>query len=149
MDQGPGIRGDQDREHLRLLSIFHWILAGMTGICAFFPVIHLVIGIGLASGGISDRHHEPGARVVGWLFILVAVALILFFLAYAVAMAFAAHFLASRRHRTFCLVMAGISCMFVPFGTVLGVFTILVLSKESVRLLFDTPPPRPVTAMGR
>lgn len=29
--------------------------------------------------------------------------------------------------------------MFVPFGTVLGVFTIIVLSKESVQKLYENP----------
>lgn len=33
----------------------------------------------------------------------------------------------------FCLIMAGIACLFMPFGTVLGVFTIVVLTRESVR----------------
>jgi len=33
-------------------------------------------------------------------------------------------------------VMAGIECLFMPFGTVLGVFTILVLVRESVKPLF-------------
>jgi hypothetical protein len=29
--------------------------------------------------------------------------------------------------------------MFVPFGTVLGVFTIITLSKDSVKELFEQP----------
>ena len=32
--------------------------------------------------------------------------------------------------------MAALSCAFFPFGTVLGVFTIIVLQKDSVRQLF-------------
>jgi hypothetical protein len=34
-------------------------------------------------------------------------------------------------------VMACIECLFVPFGTILGVFTIVVLSRESVSVLFS------------
>jgi hypothetical protein len=33
-------------------------------------------------------------------------------------------------------VMAGVECIFAPFGTVLGVFTIIVLMRESVKQLF-------------
>jgi len=40
----------------------------------------------------------------------------------------------------FCVVMAGIACMFMPFGTVLGVFTLVVLTKPVVRELFDGAP---------
>jgi hypothetical protein len=36
----------------------------------------------------------------------------------------------------YCLVVAGIECIFMPFGTVLGVFTIIVLMRPSVRNLF-------------
>jgi hypothetical protein len=32
--------------------------------------------------------------------------------------------------------MAGLACMFMPFGTVLGVFTIIVLVKENVKGMF-------------
>lgn len=41
----------------------------------------------------------------------------------------------------YCLVMAGIECMFMPFGTVLGVFTIIVLMRESVQKLFAANEP--------
>jgi len=38
----------------------------------------------------------------------------------------------------FAFVMACIECLFIPFGTILGVFTIIVLSRESVKTLFWT-----------
>jgi hypothetical protein len=37
--------------------------------------------------------------------------------------------------------MAGIECMFMPFGTVLGVFTIITLTREPVKQLFGANPP--------
>lgn len=48
----------------------------------------------------------------------------------------AGRFLARHRRYSFCLTMAGAECIFVPFGTVLGVFTIIVLMRESVKQLF-------------
>jgi len=33
-------------------------------------------------------------------------------------------------------VMACVECLFIPFGTILGVFTIIVLLRESVKALF-------------
>jgi hypothetical protein len=41
----------------------------------------------------------------------------------------------------FCLVMGGVECLFMPFGTVLGVFTIIVLMREPVKQLFGVNPP--------
>jgi hypothetical protein len=39
-----------------------------------------------------------------------------------------------------CFAMAGVECIFMPFGTVLGVFTILVLNRQSVKELFAPKP---------
>jgi len=55
----------------------------------------------------------------------------------AVLMIIAGRFLAKRRHHTFCIVVAAIACLFMPFGTILGVFTLVVLMRDSVRLQFD------------
>jgi hypothetical protein len=55
----------------------------------------------------------------------------------------AGRFLRSRRHYMFCLVIAAIMCMMMPFGTVLGVFTIIVLMRPSVKSLFEQPPGQP------
>jgi hypothetical protein len=43
-----------------------------------------------------------------------------------------------KRHTnyTYCLVVAAIECMFTPFGTVLGVLTIIVLVRPTVKALF-------------
>jgi hypothetical protein len=43
------------------------------------------------------------------------------------------------RHKgySFALVIACIECLFVPFGTILGVFTIVALSRESAKALFE------------
>jgi len=46
------------------------------------------------------------------------------------------HLLKRRVSYTFCLVVAGIECILMPFGTVLAVFTIVVLMKDSVKALF-------------
>jgi MFS family permease len=78
----------------------------------------------------------PFDQLMGWFFILFSLAWILLGLAYAACIAIAGRCLSRRRNRAFCFVMAGISCGFFPFGTVLGVFTLLVLSRESVRALF-------------
>src|SRR4051812_40953640 len=45
-----------------------------------------------------------------------------------------------RKHRTFSLVMAVVNCLCIPFGTALGVFTLIILQRPSVKALyFDSP----------
>jgi hypothetical protein len=36
--------------------------------------------------------------------------------------------------------MSGVECLVMPYGTVLGVFTLIVLTRESVRPLFHLSP---------
>ena len=45
--------------------------------------------------------------------------------------------LAKRKHYWFCFVVACLACAFSPLGTVLGVFTIIVLLRPSVKALFE------------
>ena len=56
--------------------------------------------------------------------------------AIAVCMILAGRFIARRKRYWFIFIMACIECALFPFGTVLGVFTIITLSRESVKTLF-------------
>lgn len=130
---------NQDEEHLRLLSIFHYIAAGLTGLCACVPVIHLVLGLGmlLAPEEFSISEQSPGPdRFVGALFTLFAGAFIMLGWVFAIATAYAGRCLAKRENRTFCFVVAALNCLNTPIGTILGVFTIIVLMRPSVEELF-------------
>jgi len=49
--------------------------------------------------------------------------------------------LRQRRSWVFCIVVAALSCIGIPFGTALGVFTLLVLSRHSVKCMFDIKVP--------
>lgn len=126
---------EQDREHLRLLVVFHWVLAALTALFALVPVVHLVIGIALLAGAAGKG--DDAAPVVGGFFVAFALLWMAASFALACALALAAHSIRERRRRTFCLVVAGIACLFVPLGTLLGVFTIVVLTRDSVRPQFE------------
>jgi hypothetical protein len=131
-------QADQDAEHLRLLSIFHYIVAGMMALWGSFPIIHFIIGIFLVLGKFPHgTSGQPGPVFAGWFFVLFAGAWMLVGWSLAVTTVFAARFLRQRRKYLYCLVVAGVmaaTCM--PFGTVLGVFTIIVLMRPSVKEAF-------------
>jgi len=130
---------NEDLEHLRLLSIFHYVLAGMMGLFALFPLIHLMVGIGLVTGSFPDSQGDEEARIVGTFFVLFAVVWILFGLVTAALVALSGTYLKQHRKYVYCLVIACLSCLFMPFGTVLGVFTVIVLMRDSVKRLFGRP----------
>ena len=125
---------NQDEHYLNLLGIFHYVVGGITAFFACFPFIHMVIGIAMISGRLDFR--DPPPPVLGWLFVFMSSFFILCGWALAISMIFAGRRLRQRRSHTFCFVFACIECIMMPFGTVLGVFTIIHLSKDSVRQLF-------------
>jgi len=75
---------------------------------------------------------------LGWIFVGIGSFLFLVGIAMAICILIAGRCLSRREGYSFALVMACIECLFVPFGTILGAFTIVALSRESVRGLFPT-----------
>jgi len=128
---------DDDAQHLQLLSIFHYVVAGITALFGCLPIIHLIIGMALLSGRFAAQHDDPAAiAFMGWVFTGMAAAMIVMMWSLAIVIFCTGRFLQARQRRLFCLVVAGLECMMMPFGTVLGVFTIIVLLRPSVRRLF-------------
>jgi len=127
---------NNDKENLKLLSIFHYIVGALTALCACIPLIHVAIGIAMLVGAFDGKDAPP--KFLGWIFVIFPGFMILCGWAFAVCIIIAGRKLARFRARTYCLVIAGIECIFMPFGTVLGVFTIIVLMKDSARELFAT-----------
>jgi len=129
---------NDDLQHLKLLSIFHYVVAGMTALIGCFPLIHLAVGIAFLSGRIAPQpHHPEEIAFMGWLFTGIAGSMIIVMWSLAVVAFCAGRCLQAHRRRTFCLVVAGLECMLMPFGTVLGVFTIIILLRPSVQQLFS------------
>jgi hypothetical protein len=122
----------KDEEYLKLLSVFHYVVGGLAAFFACFPFIHFFIGVAMLAGAIDDA-----PAFVGVLLVLMATLLIIIGWTLAVCIIIAGRNLAKRRHYMSCLVIAAISCIFFPFGTVLGVFTIIVLMRPDVKKLFE------------
>ena len=127
---------NKDEEHLRLLSVFHYVVGGLAALFAFFPIIHLIMGIAMIFGAFEGGSGKGPPVIVGYMFVVMAVVFMLAGWTFAICLIAAGRCLSKRKHYIFCLVMAAISCLFMPFGTVLGVFTIIVLMRSSVKELF-------------
>lgn len=136
---------NKDLEHLRLLSIFHYVVGGILAFFGCFPLIHLAVGISLLLGFFPENPQKPNdaavMKIMGTFFVIVPTIVILTLWALAVLTVFAGRKLSKHQSYTFCLVVAGIICLFAPFGTVLGVFTIIVLLRDSVKTIFGVQTP--------
>lgn len=131
-----------DQEHLRLLVIFHYVLAGITGLFGSIPLLHVAMGLFFVLNPETLAEGNPqGAPPAwfGWIFVGVGGAMVLMGWTMALLTFFSGRFMAQRRRWLFSMVIAGIQCAFVPFGTVLGIFTLIVLQRDTVRRLYQRP----------
>src|SRR4051812_30805273 len=108
---------NQDEEHLRLLSIFHYVVAGFAALFSSFGLIHLVIGLMMALHPESLRpaNSQP-PPFFGFFFAGMGAAIVFFGWAFAGCLFYAGRCLGRRKHYTYCLVIACVACMFMPFG---------------------------------
>jgi hypothetical protein len=125
----------EDERQLDLLSTFHYIVGGIAALFACFPLIHVAIGLMMV---FSDFNGDAPPPFFGWLFVGLGGMFILLGWAIAVLIIIAGKKLRKRTSRTYCLVVGGLECLMMPFGTILGVFTIITLTKDSVRKLFES-----------
>lgn len=130
----------QDEDHLRLLGVFHYVVGGLLAFFACLPLIHLALGLMMVFNpqffGPAKDQPPP---VFGWFFVIFAGVFILAGWMMAILIAWAGRCLHRRRHYSFCFVMACVACLFMPFGTVLGAFTLIVLLRPTVKMLFEQP----------
>ena len=131
---------DQDEEHLRLLSILHYVWGGLTAFGGCIGGIYAIVGGGLLTAAATQGHNAPPAWVGGFMLVIGGF-IVLLVITYSALAILAGRCLARKQHYTFCIVMACIECLSIPLGTALGVFTIVVLSRPSVKQKFGRAVP--------
>jgi MFS family permease len=136
---------NQDEEHLKLLAIFHYVVGGMGTLFACFPLLYVGMGVLFVASPhfmTEGQKGPPPPAAIGYVLIAFGAFFALLGWSAAIATILSGRYIARRRKRMFSVVMGAILCMFMPFGTVLGVFTIILLTKESVQRLYGIAPSR-------
>lgn len=131
----------KDLEHIKLLSIFHYVLAGLMYFVGCSPIIHFILGICFLTGIIPPNHpeEETAMTVMGCAFLFFSTLLTAGAWTLATLVLTSGRKLSRRISYKYCFVIACIMCIFMPMGTILGVFTIITLNRQSVKVLFDQP----------
>lgn len=125
---------DDDIKNLNLLSIFHFVVGGIAALFSCMFLIHLFVGLSvlIAPESWSGGNGEMPPQLFGYIFTFMGGLFFVLGIAFSSLVIYSGVLLKKHKKRMFSFVMACIACVFIPFGTVLGVFTIIVLSKESV-----------------
>jgi hypothetical protein len=137
----PRDQRNTDIDHLNLLSIFHFVGAGLAFMAMILVLVEFTVFHFMLSNPAMWQGHNQAPppqffqmfSVFIWFYLVIG----LFCLASAILNILSGLFLRARKHRTFSFVVAGIDCLHIPAGTILGIFTIIVLTRESVRELYE------------
>ena len=158
------------RERLRLLALGYYIKGAMGAVFISFLLFHFVFFSGFRSClnrlGIRRRTGDdrrvtfgapsPSPRPVNQgppvimfrIFAAVIGVIILLGWTFGALTIYAGRCIQKRNHRVFIFVMAGLNCVLIPWGTLLGIATFIVMQspagQEAFRNSPDEMPPAPV-----
>ncbi len=130
-----------DEEHLKLLAIFHYVFGGITIAFSLLFILQLVfMSVFFANPELFKDVKPDKLDMVQTIFkfgIVIFSLFILFGVAWGVATIYSGRCIQQRKYKLFSMIIAGINLISIPFGTILGVFTLIVLSRESVKGLYE------------
>lgn len=130
----------KDNEHLRTLAICHYVVAGLSivglGFLAFhYSMMHMIFdNPQMWEKAKSPPPFNPAEflHLFRWFYIVFGGIMV----AAGILTLMSGRFIQRRVNRTFSIVIACLNCLHMPFGTLLGVFTLIVLTKDSVIQLY-------------
>ena len=132
----PMVAIDRDNEHLNTLAVMHYVWAGLLGLGLLFLYVHYMLTMQVMNAASSfppsnTSEDFPLDDMMNTFiyFYLIAGGLILLGIVLNVI---SARCIKQRKNRVFSIVVAAINCLQIPLGTVLGIFTIVVLNRSSV-----------------
>lgn len=130
-----------DEEHLRLLSIGYYISGGLSIAFSFVGLLYMAIGIFLftVNSSSSAAAGGPPPQFIGSIMGILGLSIFVFLITMGVLKFISGSHLKKRKGRILSMVVAGVNCLEFPYGTLLSVFTFMVLSRSSVKKLFKEP----------
>jgi hypothetical protein len=121
-----------DEEHLRLLAFFHYVSGGITvAFCLFFGVWMVVMAAIFSSVPPTPDHAPPIAIFWGFGFVFVLG------MAYGILEIISGRLIGAKRRRLFSLIVAIPRLLFLPYGLILSIFTLIVLERRTVKALYQ------------
>jgi hypothetical protein len=126
------------RDQLNVLRILYFVYAGLMGLGGCFPVFHLAMGLVLLFAPLKPAASSDPfpIKLFGLFFVVMALIFMALIWTMGVLALLTARNLKQPRRLLFCRVTAGILCAMFPFGTALGVTTLIMLSKADMAALF-------------
>lgn len=134
---------EADRTHLNVLAVCYWVWGGLIALSSLLGFIYVAMGIAFLGGAFSNATTQNSAppAAIGWVFIVLGFAAVVLGQLVGWLNVLVGFSLKRDRRWLLCNIMAGINCLSVPLGTVLGIFTFIVLARPGVKAAFAANSP--------
>jgi hypothetical protein len=149
MTELPPLTRDQrkvDAGHLKLIGIFHLVLAGLSIVGLGFIFLHWLFMDSIMSNPEmwKQQPNQPPPpkeffAMFKWFYLFMGGCVVLA----GIGNLISGWCIMKRRGRIFSLIVAGLNCLCFPFGTALGVFTFVILLRDSVVEVYEAAAGRP------
>jgi len=126
-----------DDEHLKLLRIGYFITGGITALASMFVLLYALFFFFILRVAEQQPAETAPPTFVFWIIGLFGVGFTLALLTIAVLQFVTGQRLKQRRSRMFCMIIAAITCVHIPYGTLLGIGTFLVLGRPTTQEMFE------------
>ena len=129
----------RDIDHLNLLAIFHYVWGGLVLLFSCFGIIYILMGVAFVNNPAAFA--PPGGTggrppPIGWFFIGMGSFFLLLGWIVGGLNLYSARCMQRREKRVLSLVVGGLNCISFPIGTTLGIFTFIVMLRDSVTQLY-------------
>lgn len=132
-----------DTTHLKLIEIFHFLMCGLSVLYGGFLFVHYTFMSTMFSNPEmwknANRPPDFDPRQFFHMFVWIYILMGAWGVISLVLNLISGLCIHARKARMFSLVVAGVNCVNLPLGTVLGVFTFLILLRPSVSALYQHP----------
>lgn len=119
-----------------IVSIFHFVAGGFQILLSSIGVIYMALGYMITSGAIDSPKSEPPPEILGWILSFAGLVFAVVLLTLGILVLKTGFNLMKKRSRTFCIVIDAILCLMIPFGTIVGIFGLVLLMKPETEELF-------------
>lgn len=119
------------KEQLNLLAIFHYVVGGLHALFGSLGLFYVAFGLFIVLGGFANMPHSNTESLppafIGFFPVAFGAVFVLIGWSLALLTIISGRKIAQRKSRKFSIAVGAINCAIFPFGTALGVFTLIQL----------------------
>jgi membrane-associated HD superfamily phosphohydrolase len=130
-----------DEEQLRLLSFFHYVSGAVTITFSSMFIFHLIFFGYMASNpelfSNDDAKNAKEAMQIMQILLAVFGTFVILGISYGICEIVSGVFIKQKKYRIFSMIVAIPRIILIPYGTILSMFTFILLDRDSVKSLYE------------